>query len=83
MGESQVIGDTPQRTLVAKPDLVLQALPTPVTITFLRPDAGFVRVTVSQNSGSEALVLMLDEAVSLSDSQTSVRIQGNGNVLAY
>jgi hypothetical protein len=79
----QVIGDTPQRALVAKTDLVLQDLPTPVTITFLRPDAGFVRVTVAKNSGSEALVLMLDEAVSLSDSQTSVRIQSNGNVLAY
>jgi hypothetical protein len=32
---------------------------------------------------SGALVLTLDEATGLSDSQTSVRVQSNGNVLAY
>jgi hypothetical protein len=79
----QAIGHTSQRTLVAKTDLVLQDLPAPVTITFLRPDAGFVRVTMATIAESGVLVLMLDEATSLSDSQTSVRIQSNGNVLAY
>jgi hypothetical protein len=79
----QAIGHTSQRTLVAKTDLVLQDLPAPVTITFLRPDAGFVRVTMATITESGVLVLMLDEATSLSDSQTSVRIQSNGNVLAY
>ncbi len=79
----QVIGHTPQRNLVAKTDIVLRDVPTPVTITFLRPDSGFVRVTMAENSGSGALVLTLDEATGLSNSQTSVRIQSNGNVLAY
>jgi hypothetical protein len=79
----QVIGHTPQRNLVAKTDIVLQDVPTPVTITFLRPDSGFVRVTMAKNSGSGALVLTLAEATGLSNSQTSVRIQSNGNVLAY
>jgi hypothetical protein len=79
----QAIGHTAQRTLAAKADLVLQDLPAPVTLTFLRPDSGLVRVTVATNSGSGALVLMLGEATSLSDSQTSVRVQTNGNVLAY
>jgi hypothetical protein len=79
----QAIGHTQQRTLVAKTDLVLQDLPAPVTITFLRPDAGFVRVTVAANAGSGVLVLMLDEATGLNNSQTSVRVQSNGNVLAY
>ena len=79
----QAIGHTPQRNLVAKTDIVLRDVPTPVTITFLRPDAGLVRVTMVENSGSGALVLMLAEATGLSNSQTSVRIQSNGNVLAY
>jgi hypothetical protein len=79
----QVVGDTSQRALVAKTDVVLQDLPTPVTITLLRPDAGFVRVTMMENSESGVLILMLDEATGLSNSQTSVRIQNNGNVLAY
>jgi hypothetical protein len=49
----------------------------------LRPDAGLIRVTMVANAGSGELVLMLDEATGLNDSQTSVRIQSNGNVLAY
>lgn len=79
----QAIGHTPQRTLLGKTDLVLQDLPAPVTITFLRPDAGFVRVTMAATSSSGTLVLTLDEATGLSNSQTSVRVQSNGNVLAY
>lgn len=72
-----------QRTLVGKTDLVLQDLPAPVTITFLRPDAGFVRVTMVANPGSDVLVLVLDEATGLNNSQISVRVQSNGNVLSY
>lgn len=79
----QVIEHTQQRTLVGKTDLVLQDLPAPVTITFLRPDAGFVRVTMVANPGSDVLVLVLDEATGLNDSQISVRVQSNGNVLSY
>jgi hypothetical protein len=79
----QAIGHTKERTLAGKTDLVLQDLPAPVTITFLRPDAGFVRVTMAANAGSGVLVLMLDEATGLNNSQTSVRVQSNGNVLAY
>jgi hypothetical protein len=79
----QAVGHMSQRTLLAKTDIVLQDLPAPVTITFLRPDAGFVRVTMATINDSGALVLTLDEATGLSDSQTSVRVQSNGNVLAY
>jgi hypothetical protein len=79
----QAIGHTPPRNLVSKTDIVLQDISSPMTITFLRPDAGLIRVTMVANSGSGELVLMLDEATGLSDSQTSVRIQSNGNVLAY
>jgi hypothetical protein len=77
------VGHMPQRTLGAKADLLLQDLPTPVTLTFLRPDTGFVRVTMAANAESGALVLLLDEAMDLSNSQTSVRIQSDGDVLAY
>jgi hypothetical protein len=79
----QALGHTQQRTLMAKTDLVLQDLPAPVTLTFLRPDAGFIRVTMASDAGSGVLVLMLDEATGLSNSQTSARVQSNGNVLAY
>jgi hypothetical protein len=79
----QAIGHTAERTLAGKTEFVLEDVPAPVTITFLRPDAGFVRATMTANAESGVLVLMLDEAMSLSDSQTSVRVQSNGNVLAY
>jgi hypothetical protein len=79
----QAIGDTTQRILEAKTDFVLKDLLAPITITLLRSDSGLIRVTMVANSGAGELVLMLDEATGLSDSQASVRIQGNGNVLAY
>lgn len=79
----QAIGQMLQRVLAAQTELVLQDLPTPVTITFWRPDAGFIRVTPTTSAESGVLVLMLDEATSLSDSQTSVSIQISGKVIAY
>jgi hypothetical protein len=79
----QAIGHTTQRTLVGKTEFMLRDLPTPVTITFLRPDAGFVKVILAASAESDVSVLMLEEATGLNNSQTSVRIQSNGNVLAY
>jgi hypothetical protein len=38
---------------------------------------------MAATSSSGTLVLTLDEATGLSNSQTSVRVQSNGNVLAY
>ena len=79
----QAIGHTQQRTLAAKEVVELQSLPAPATITFLRPDGGFIRVISVATSEPGVLSLMLSEAMGLSDSQTTVRIQSNGDVVAY
>jgi hypothetical protein len=80
----QAIGHTEERILAPKSEMTLQDLPVPVTITFLRSDSGLLRVApMMMNSEPGNLMLMLNEAAGLSDSQGSVRIQTTGKVLAY
>jgi hypothetical protein len=79
----QAIGHTEERTLAPKSEVTLQDLPAPVTITFLRSDSGLLRVAPMANAEPGNLVLMLNEATGLNDSQASVRIQTTGSVLAY
>jgi hypothetical protein len=80
----QAIGHTEERILAPKSEVTLQDLPAPVTITFLRSDSGLLRVApMMMNSEPGNLMLMLNEAAGLSDSQGSVRIQTTGKVLAY
>ncbi len=79
----QVLGNTEQRTLAPRAEIRLQALPVPTTLTFLRSDAGLVRVVPIGNSEPGVLDLTLNGAMGLSDSQTTVRIQSSGKVNAY
>jgi hypothetical protein len=79
----QAIGHTQQRALAGGEEVMLQALPAPVTLTFLRPDGGFVKVMPVESSKPGVLSLMLKEATGLNDSQSTVRIQSSGKVFAY
>lgn len=79
----QAIGHTQQRSLVGGEEVLLQNMPAPLTITFLRPDAGLVKVTLMESSEPEVLGVMLNEALGLSDSQATLRIQGTGEVFTY
>lgn len=79
----QAIGHTQQRTLAASETVSLQSLPAPVTITLLRPDGGLVNVVPVETSEPGVLSLMLNEGMGLNDSQTTVRVQSNGSVVAY
>jgi hypothetical protein len=79
----QAIGHTEQRILAPRSEVTLRDLPAPVTITFLRSDSGLLRVAPTMNAEPGNLMLMLNEATGLSNSQGSVRIQRTGSVLAY
>ena len=79
----QVLGNTQQRTLAAREEIMLQALPAPATLTFLRSDGGLVNAVPIGNSEPGVLDLTLNGAMGLSDSQTTVRIQSSGKVNAY
>jgi hypothetical protein len=79
----QAIGHTQQRSLSGKEEVVLQGLPVPLSVTFLRPDGGLVKVIPIESAEPGVLVLRLDGANGLTDSQTTVRVQTTGKVSAY
>ena len=79
----QAIGHTQQRSLAARETVSLQSLPAPVTITLLRPDGGLVNVIPVETPEPGVLSLTLSESMGLNDSQTTVRVQRDGSVVAY
>jgi len=79
----QAIGHTEQRILTPGTEVMLQNLPTPVSITFLRSDAGLIKVMPVKNAEQGVLDLMMHEGTSLSDSQNTVRVQNDGRVVAF
>jgi hypothetical protein len=76
----EAVEHTQRRVLPAKGEIVLRGLPTPVTITLVRQDNGFVQVVPASSSSSGMLDLSLNEAPSLNDQQGTIRIQQNGDV---
>lgn len=79
----QVLQHTPPRALAGKKEVLLKNLPAPVSITFLRPDRGLIKAIPEKGSKIGVLGLTLHEAMGLNDSQNTVRIKSNGEVLAY
>jgi hypothetical protein len=75
----QVIGDTKPRTLSGRSDITLENLRAPITITFYRPDRGFLQVN-PQTSEAGMLEVTLSEATNLGVGKTVMTIQKNGNV---
>ena len=79
----QAIGHTEQRSLMAGEEVMLQNLPAPVSITFLRPDSGLIKVMSVETFEPGSLELMFNEGMNLSDSQNTVRVQMDGKVVAF
>jgi hypothetical protein len=76
----EVIGNTQRRLLSGGQSTVLQNIPTPSTITFIRQDDGFVEV-IPVSSSQGLLALDLDEDLNPLDSnQGVIRIQRSGQV---
>lgn len=78
----QVVGQTQLRTLAGGEQVVLQGLPVPATFTMTRPDGGFIRAMPMSTTGRQ-LAVSLNEAANLNQSQRTLRIEQNGQVLAY
>lgn len=76
----QVIGDTNQRFLSGDSNVTLQNIKTPVTVTFRRQDNGLLKVN-PQATSEGLLEVTLDEATSLNEDNTTMRIQQDGKVL--
>lgn len=76
----QLVGNTAVRTLAANTSTLLSGLDQPTTLTFQRPDGGFVMAGLVQQVEEGKLRLVLDETADLGDSRISLTIDPNGHV---
>lgn len=76
----EAIGHTQRRFLGAREEIVLQDVPTPVTITTVRQDGGLLDVSPVSTSEAGMLEVSLDESTNLDDNLGALRIQRDGQV---
>jgi hypothetical protein len=76
----QAIGHTEPRLLAGREEIVLQGLPTPVTITMIREDGGLLQVQPTSTSQEGILTVLLDETTNINNSRSALRIQKDGQV---
>lgn len=79
----QVIGDTERRTLPGRQQITLQNLPTPVNLTMVRNDGGFIRVMPRSTTDPGLLSVSLSETPDLGENIRTLDIRANGQVFAY
>lgn len=76
----QAIQYTDRRALSGGKEVVLQNLPTPVTITMIRQDGGLLQVMPMNTSQSGMLEVTLDETTNFDNNLGALRIQRDGQV---
>ncbi|MFQ4144522.1 hypothetical protein [Chlorogloeopsis sp. ULAP02] len=76
----QAIAHTQPRILAGGEEIVLQDLPTPVTITAVREDGGLLKFIPVAATESGMLAVSMDEETRLDDNQGVLRIQSDGQV---
>lgn len=76
----EAVGHTQRRFIAGREEIVLQSLPTPVTVTMVRQDEGLLDVVPIPTSGAGMLEVSLDESKQLDDNQGVLRIQRDGKV---
>ncbi|MBD2355267.1 hypothetical protein H6G41_11660 [Tolypothrix sp. FACHB-123] len=75
----QAIGYTQPRYLAGGQEFILQDLPTPVSITLVRPDGGLIKV-MPMSTSQGTLSVSLDETTNFNNDQGVLRIQRDGQV---
>lgn len=76
----QVIGDTNQRSLQGKSNVMLQDLSPPVSVTFKRDDGGLLTVSPQASSEPGMLEVTFTETTDLNTDKTSMSVQETGAV---
>jgi hypothetical protein len=77
----QVIGDTRVRTLQGRSEITLQALRTPVSLSFYRRDRGFLLVKpVVPTTATSTIELTLTETTDFAIDKTALTIEPDGEV---
>jgi len=69
------IGHTKSRMLAGKAEIVLQNLPTPLTVTKVREDGGLLKVKPLSSSETRIVAVSRDETTNFDDNQGVLRIQ--------
>lgn len=75
----QVLGHTGERMLDPRQEVILEDVPTPVTVTMLREDDGLLKF-MTTDSNSDYLHVTLDEDPIFDDIQGVLRVQPSGEV---
>lgn len=76
----EVIGHTQTRTLAGGEEIVLRNLPTPVTLTMVRQDDGFIQVVPISTDETGILEISLRENPIFDENQGVLRIEQQGQV---
>lgn len=76
----QAIAHTQPRILPGREEILLENLPTPVTITMVREDGGLLKVMPISKSDLGVLAVSLDEKTTPDNNQGVLRIQRDGQV---
>lgn len=79
----QVIGDTSDRQLPSDSMTMLRSIEAPATLTFYRPDGGFIEAIPETTEQNGVLQVTLTEAYSLDNGARSLRINEQGTVYLY
>lgn len=80
----EAVQQTQRRVLRAGEEVVLQNVPVPMTLTFVRQDNGFVEVVPTNASEQGLLSLSLDEDATPRDrNQGVIRVQRDGQVFLH
>ena len=77
----QVIGETRLRTLKGRSEIMLQALKTPVSLSFYRRDRGFLLVNPQvPTTATDTIELTLTETTDFGIDRTALTIESDGEV---
>jgi hypothetical protein len=72
---NQAIGHTGSQMVAGKAEIVLQNLPTPLTVTMLREDGRLLKVKPMSSSETGMVAVSRDETTNFDDNQGVLRIQ--------
>ena len=79
----EVVGDTSDRQLSSDSMITLRSIEAPTTLTFYRPDGGFINAIPETTEETGVLQITLKEAFDLDNDAQALRINEQGAVYLY
>lgn len=79
----QLIGDTSDRQLSSDSIITLHSIEAPTTLTFYRPDGGFINAIPEPTEETGVLQVTLQEAYDVDNDAQALRINEQGEIYIY